>query len=178
MGLQTARSLVASLALVSSVLACTSYGVERAPAPDSAGALRASGGFYVALAEDGAYDETRHRGSGRMITRTVVSVLKKRGLRVESAGAHASRQANLDTARQREFGYLVVPTALHWEERATEWSGIPDRISVQLELIEVESGRVAESAVVTGRSTLATFGGDHPQDLLPGAIAQYFEQVF
>jgi hypothetical protein len=32
------------------------------------------------------------------------------------------------------FDYFVIPEILHWEDRATEWSGIPDKIEVKISI--------------------------------------------
>ena len=60
--------------------------------------------------------------------------------------------------------YLIEPKILHWEDRATEWSGKADRIKVSLPLYH--SGSLVGSALVTANSSWWTFGGDHPEDLI------------
>ena len=60
--------------------------------------------------------------------------------------------------------YLIEPKILHWEDRATEWSGKADRVKVSLPLYR--SGSLVGSALVTANSSWWTFGGDHPEDLL------------
>ena len=55
--------------------------------------------------------------------------------------------------------YLLKPQILHWEDRATEWSGKPDRVKVSLPLYK--SGRLIGSALVSAKSSWWTYGGDH-----------------
>jgi len=71
-----------------------------------------------------------------------------------------------------------VPEILHWEDRATEWSGKPDVIEVRLTLIDVASGRPLDETVISGKSKWATFGGDHPQELLAVPFEQYAAALF
>jgi hypothetical protein len=71
-----------------------------------------------------------------------------------------------------------VPEILHWEDRATEWSGIPDRVEVKLLVLEAQGNKEIASIVISGKSKWATFGGDHPQDLLPEPIKQYVESLY
>jgi hypothetical protein len=73
---------------------------------------------------------------------------------------------------------LVYPTILHWEDRATEWSGIPDRVEIKIEIIGATTGKGLDSAIIKGKSGLATFGGDHPQDLLPKPVEDYVSGLF
>ena len=84
----------------------------------------------------------------------------------------------LNSARQGDYTYLFFPTITHWEDRATEWSGIPDQIAVKLTVIDLASGQPVSSATIEGTSGLATFGGDHPQDLLPEPLKAYVDQLF
>ncbi len=97
---------------------------------------------------------------------------------VQIANLVASLNENLQAAREASASHLVHSTIYHWEERATEWSGIPDRISIQLQLIETENGEILDSAVISGTSRWATFGGDHPQELLPKPLRDYVLSLF
>lgn len=76
----------------------------------------------------------------------------------------ASHEANARVARSRKLRYLAIPTILHWEDRATEWSGKPDRISDRLVFLDVVTGQTMDSAVMTAKSKWFTFRGDHPPD--------------
>jgi Domain of unknown function (DUF4823) len=80
--------------------------------------------------------------------------------------------------RKSEFKYLVYPTILHWEDRATEWSALPDRVEVKIDLIETATGKLLDSVVIRGKSGVATLGGDHPQDLLPKPVDEFVSTLF
>jgi len=84
----------------------------------------------------------------------------------------------LSHAEEMGFTYVFEPTILHWEDRATEWSGKLDRIKIRLVVWSVKSGEVISSTVLSASSKWATFGGDHPQDLLPGTITPYVNKLF
>jgi len=47
-----------------------------------------------------------------------------------------------------------------------------------LDVVNVRTGDLISSGVIKGRSGLATFGGDHPQDLLPEPVAEFLSSVF
>lgn len=84
----------------------------------------------------------------------------------------------MDSARKSKSKYLVYPTILHWEDRATEWSSIPDKVEVKIELIDTTSGETATAVVIKGKSGIATLGGDHPQDLLPKPIQEFVASLY
>ena len=72
------------------------------------------------------------------------------------------------------------PGEIHHDrrDRATEWSARADKVEVQFEAVDVSSGRRIAKTIIKGRSGLATFGGDHPQDLLPEPIDEFVDQLF
>lgn len=74
--------------------------------------------------------------------------------------------------------YYVIPEILHWEDRNTEWSGKPDRIEVKLSIYEGKTWKEIVSTIISGKSKWATFGGDHPQDLLPEPLNTYIESLY
>jgi len=60
--------------------------------------------------------------------------------------------------------YHIIPELLHWENRATEWSGKPDRVKVSLPLYRGQ--QLIGSALVKAKSSWWTLGGDRPEDLI------------
>ncbi|NCF25983.1 MAG: DUF4823 domain-containing protein [Gammaproteobacteria bacterium] len=42
----------------------------------------------------------------------------------------------------------------------------------------MSTGEVIDSALIDGKSKWATFGGDHPQDLLEKPLADYARSLF
>ena len=73
---------------------------------------------------------------------------------------------------------MAIPEILHWKDRATEWSGIPDKIEVKLSVYESNSEKELASTVLSGKSKWATFGGDHPQDLLAEPLNKYIGTLY
>lgn len=84
----------------------------------------------------------------------------------------------LATAKAGSYTYLLYPEILHWEDRATEWSGKSDIVSVKVSLVGTEAGKVLDSAVVGGKSSWWTFGGDRPEHLLPKPLSDYAASLF
>lgn len=67
---------------------------------------------------------------------------------------------------------------LHWEDRATEWSGKKDKIEIKLSIYGAEGNQEIAGTIIGGKSKWATFGGDHPQDLLPEPIQAYVDTLY
>ncbi|MCO8161529.1 DUF4823 domain-containing protein [Pseudomonas sp. 21LCFQ010] len=134
--------------------------------------------FYVSTPTDGEYGTHTYKGSGRNTAQIIRAALAKEvhSIRLGPETNHFDQA--LYAAREAGQDLLVFPTILHWEDRATEWSMIPDKVEVKIEIVQVQSGDVLSAAIIKGRSGLATFGGDHPQDLLPEPVSEFVAGLF
>ncbi len=133
--------------------------------------------IMIAVPADGEYGGKPYLGSGRSTSLAV------RGAFAGFANSTAINDACQDlpclvSGSQSIVGYYVVPEILHWEDRATEWSGIPDSIEVKVSVYESVSGRELAATVISGKSKWSTFGGDHPQDLLLEPLKNYVTSLY
>lgn len=148
---------------------------------------RASGGVgpllrqasaYVGLPNDGRYGQTAYPGSGALTAQAVAAAfspyLSKVTVGVKIEDFDAARKS----AQAGKYTYLLYPDILHWEDRATEWSARPDQASVKISVVRTDTGAVLDSAVVGGKSGIATFGGDRPEQLLPKPLSDYAATLF
>ena len=167
----------AAVALAGSLLGCAdTHQLVREGATGTK--LTNTDSLYVAVSRDGAYGTAVYAGSGAMTSQTLVSAFSKHAQNVEMSHGYETFDEALATARAKKVKYLIYPTILHWEDRATEWSAIPDQVEVKVEIVDVQTGKAIESAVISGKSGLATLGGDHPQDLLPKPVEEFVSSLY
>jgi hypothetical protein len=133
--------------------------------------------FFVAIPSDGQYGARTYAGSGRTVTQAIVLAISPHTREVGTAAEFASLAENLAAARSSGRDFLVQPTIVNWEDRATEWSGKPDRVSIRLELYDVSSGKNIDTVMISGKSKWATFGGDHPEELLQEPLESYAKRI-
>lgn len=133
---------------------------------------------YVSVPRDGRYGKTVYSGSGPNTTQIVLTAFAQYAKRVESGHEYQTFEEALNAARKHGATYLVVPTIFEWEDRATEWSGIPDKVSIGLSITDTANSETIDSVTIKGKSGLATFGGDHPQDLLPRPVGEYVKSLY
>lgn len=131
----------------------------------------------IATPKNGIYNTTEYRASGQQTAAAVRAAFARFSDKVAISSRCASI-ACLQSDSVNGVTYLVVPEILHWEDRNTEWSGIPDRVEVKLVIFDYRSNAEIASIVISGKSKWMTFGGDHPQDLLPEPIKQYVESLY
>jgi len=133
---------------------------------------------YVSLPVDGAYGGKPYKGSGNNVATIIRAALLKHLIQVDLASRRENYKAALAAAKKKQADYLFYPSILHWEDRATEWSGLPDKAEIKIIVVSTDNAEVVSSVLIDGTSGLATFGGDHPQDLLPEPVSNYVSTLF
>jgi len=134
-------------------------------------------GVLVSVPKDGKYVDKLYTGSGQKTAGVVKTVFENYAKTVKVTNqCHGDNcLKNIDTAT---YGYYVQPDILHWEDRATEWSGIPDRVQIQLTVFDAKTKQEVAKISYSGKSKWMTFGGDHPEDLLPEPTEQVIESFY
>ena len=131
----------------------------------------------VSTPPDGRFEQTVYPNSGRMTANEVKKAFAAHTNKVD-ATEKCHGDDCMSVAKAGGYGYYVKPDILHWEDRATEWSGLSDQIEIQLVVFDVGSGAELAHVSYHGKSKWLTFGGDHPQDLLPEPTTQYVNSLY
>ncbi len=149
------------------------FEVVRAAPGSKPPVLSQADSVYVVVPPDGKYGEDTYTGSGHDTAAAVAKYFATRCGRAEIGEREELPEQGLETARRRQFAYCASPRILQWEDRATEWSGKRDKLSIGLIVTQVSTGRVVDNAVISAVGTWWTLGGLHPQDLLDRMMKQY-----
>lgn len=145
---------------------------------NKAGPLTPSTRIAVAVAGDGRYINKPYPGSGDLARAAMAAALSRHADAVFEVPGHVPEDAVGAGGLGRDAEYIVYLRILHWEERATEWSGKPDQIEVEIRLLDGRGGAALESRRVKANSSGMTLGGDHPQDLLVKPFNGYAAELF
>jgi len=131
----------------------------------------------VVVPADGRYADKEYSGSGAQTAEAVTAAFAERASGARAVSVPAGGSAS-EAARQVSATYVAVPEILHWEDRATEWSGRRDVVTVKIGVYEVGRPAPIASVEITGKSKWMTFGGDHPQDLLPTPVREFVARLY
>jgi len=134
--------------------------------------------IFITTPHDGNYGPEFYFGSGTSVARAFEAAFIPYTGNVIIGGQTGPMVDALDAARTNSCKYLVFPKITHWEDRATEWSGIPDQIELIVKVVLVENGTDINAVKINGKSSWFTFGGDHPQDLLKEPIEKFVGSLF
>ncbi len=121
--------------------------------------------FCVMLANDGAYGSKVTIGSGKTVSSHVLSVVRQKQPLTQLIETTDEDQA-IQQCSAKGVNYLVSPQILHWEDHATQWSGMRDRIKIEIRLIKVTPKTFIKSAQFEARNSWFTFVNAAPSELL------------
>jgi hypothetical protein len=144
--------------------ACTATYQERSTtgADSSAVKLDPAKSVMIAVPADGQYGGKAYRGTGQLVAQKASAAFSRYASRVELGPDVATgREQMLAAARRANAGYLVIPAINHWEQRATEWSGIPSRVNLILTVIDAGTGQELRSSLLESRSATMTLVRPH-----------------
>ena len=167
---------IAMFVMVFGMIGCTSTYTENRLV-DSNIKLLGSTPVIIATSENGRYGTIDYPSSGRMTADAIKSSFIPLANNV-SISPSCKNLVCLKVDTKIAPVYFVVPEIIHWEDRNTEWSGIPDRIEVKISIFNDQDPTPLAAALITGKSKWATFGGDHPQDLLPEPVAKFVKSLY
>jgi len=167
------RKISALLALLLVSGCSAKYMQNNLSAPNSK--LSSGKSLIIATPINGRYGNETYQASGEMTANAIRAAFARHSNSITVWPSCS----DIDCLKSKQsFDYYVVPEILHWEERATEWSGLPDRIEIKVAIYDGKTFESVASTILSGKSKWATFGGDHPQDLLQEPINSYIESLY
>ena len=160
------------------LLSCTAHFQQIDITSKPQAKLDSQGKVLISTSQDGRYGTINYSESGQMTSKAIMKAFARHTKHASITNTCSSIDSCLSEAKENGYSYLVYPEILHWEERATEWSGKPDRIEVKLTLFTIDNGEIVYSAILSGRSRWLTLKWDHPQDLLPSPMNTYASSLY
>lgn len=158
------------------VAGCTaSY--TQTPVSGAGSKILAGKAVAISTPGNGTYEGNEYSHSGQMTALAVKAAFAKFAGDVHVI-PNCSSMSCLRGAAPAGVEYFAIPEILHWEDRATEWSGIKDKLEVRLTIYGLQGDAPIAATVLSGKSKWMTFGGDHPQDLLVQPVEAYVASLY
>jgi hypothetical protein len=177
--LRCSRVCVAALTAAFALLtACKSSYSEKEVSNETPPLLKSSTRVYVAIPFDATFKKDVAQGSGKQTAQAFQVAFMKYTRSVYTSKFPESPGDALEIAREGHMEYLLYPTILRWEDRATEYTGMRDKLAVRAELIEVPTGKVVFSREFEATGKFMTDGGETPKDLLDQPAEQFANTIF
>lgn len=119
---------------------------------------------------DPSFQQHTYTGAGKLIAEKVRSG-------VEQTGRNAFLIDDKEKAQMAGCQFVLNPQIIEYEDRATGWSGMPDRISVRLDLSPIADPKSQRSITYTAKSSAMAsafleWGNANPTSLLQQQFAK------
>jgi hypothetical protein len=140
--------------------------------------LKSTSRIYVAIPFDASFKDTVAQESGKLTAQAFQVAFLHYSRSVYTSKFPESVAEALESARRAQMEYVLYPTILRWEDRATEYTGIRDRLAMKVDLIDLQSGTVVFSREVEATGKWMSDGGETPRELLTDPAEQYVNSLF
>ena len=168
---------ITSLVIIATMISGCASTYKQTNLTEPAAKLLKAGSVVIATPANGSYETKDYAKSGEMTALAVKAAFAKFTNTI-TVSSDCKELECLKNNGSVTADYYVIPEILHWEDRATEWSGIPDKIEVKLTIYKGQNWKDIAATIISGKSKWATFGGDHPQDLLSEPLNKYVESLY
>ncbi len=167
------------LALAAFVLSgCKSTYTEKNTSNEPPPILKSNSRVYVAVPFDGTFKDKVAQGSGKVTAQAFQAAFMRYTRSVYISKFQESVTEAIDSARRGNLDYVLYPAILEWQDRATEWSGRRDRLSLKVELIDLSTSKVVFSREIQATGKWMTDGGETPNQLVNEPAEQYVNALF
>jgi hypothetical protein len=139
--------------------------------------VSAAGGVWVVVPSDGSYGGTQYGGSGRIVAKRVLEAVRER-FPLAQQFADGDEGAAARIAADQGVDLIVSPTILHWEDRATAWSGFRDKVRIEVRLLGVEPPELISDVTFESRNNSITLLDRRPEDLLDDDFDEAVSSLF
>jgi hypothetical protein len=140
--------------------------------------LKSNSRIYVAIPFDASFKNEVIQGSGKQTAQAFQAAFMRYTRSVYTSKFPESVNEALEIARNGQMEYVLYPTIIQWEDRATEFTGRRDRLKIKAELIDLSTSKIVFSREIEAVGKWMTDGGETPKDLLEPPAQQFANSVF
>lgn len=163
------KSLMLLRLLIATLILSSCYPARRyvEPVPVQSDKLAVSRDDTVAIItpKDGGFSGHIYAGSGNVVAQKTLEYLRRS---IDESNIRLYRSEDEYTRSKENFlvKYVIKPEILHWEDRATNWSGLPDVVKIDLYLVDAASSKNVNIIKFVATSSWWTFVNRAPDLML------------
>lgn len=157
---------------------CATADIDRmGSVPTASAVFTAERKVLVALPKDGVFQNIKYNYSGQQVQQSFLEelsfvtgevVLADRVMPLEEALAYADKIG---------AQVLVYPVITHWEDRNTPWSGLRDKIRINVQVYSVGPNKVLDRTSLYATNRWFAFVNAAPSNLLKKIVPPYIRQL-
>lgn len=131
--------------------------------------------ILVTTCKNGFFEDTEYTDSGIKTTKAVENKLRRYANTVTVISETSF--SKIDKQQLLTCNYVIIPELYLWEDRATSWSGKPDKMMLGLTVYD-NTGTKLNHIEIKGESTSMTLDDNDPIELVNEALDMYIRTIF
>lgn len=131
----------------------------------------------IQIPSDGRFENTIYVDSGEKTATAFKSAFEEYVQSVKLLPGCYDQRC-LTRAKNNGSDYFVSLEIIYWEDRATNWSGKLDRLTIKVSMFDVSTGTELSTTYLHTNSSIDAPDGGHVEDFLPSLTQQYVASLF
>ena len=172
------RYIIFILMIISLTGCITSIHSDHEARPIAKKTISTNDKFYIAVGNEGRYKTILYKGSNVELEYVIEKELSKYVSHIFCGNRIMDLNFAKIEAKSAGCNILIYSRILHWEDRATAWSGLSDEVKIRTIIYDLRNDEILDSFVAEGTSANITFLNDGPSDLLDTPYRRYFDSLF
>jgi hypothetical protein len=133
---------------------------------------------YISLPQDNTSSGHLYVGSGSEVASELEFLFSQYLENIVVGNSVESCNQGFDSAKTNGYDYYICPQIMQWEDYATEWNGIPDKIRLKVSIQSTKSEAIIDTFLIEGKGKVMSWGGDHPLDVVKEPMSQWVSSLF
>ena len=134
--------------------------------------------IYIALPKDGVYKTIQYPYSGQQVQQAFFEAFSRYSDEVILGSTVQNFQEAKDSALAVRAQILVYPVIIHWEDRNTPWSGLRDKVRINVQVFNVNTDVAIDKTSLYATNRWLALLNAAPSNLLKKIIWPYVEQLY
>lgn len=171
------KKIILLFSAVFCLAGCATANIERMNTVQSP-VLTGQEKVFVALPRDGAYQNVQYTYSGQQVQQAFFEELSHYAADVVLGNEVMSLETAQAQAKKVHAQVLFYPVITHWEDRNTPWSGLRDKVRVNVQVYSVGTDKVLDRTSLYATNRWFAFVNAAPANLLKKIVNPYLKQLY
>lgn len=133
---------------------------------------------FIALPKDGSFGEHHYKESGNYVQQYFFDNFLHYTDYVENATKILSLEDAKEEARKQKADILIYPVIVHWEDRNTYWSGLRDKVRINVIVYSLSNDKTLDKSSLYATNSRFTYINARPENRLKTIINPYVKQLY
>lgn len=134
--------------------------------------------IYISLPKDGIYQNIKYEYSGQQVQHSFFEAFSRHSDDVILGEKVQNLTEAKKTAADIHAQILVYPVITHWEDRNTPWSGLRDKVRINVQVYDIGTGAMIDKTSLYATNRWLALVNAAPSNLLKKIIWPYVERLY